>query len=568
MKNEDGSVTVVFNGEIYNFQELREELIGDGHVFRSRSDTEVLLFGYVQWGVAGLLARLNGMFAFAVWDKGTQRLVIARDRLGEKPLYYTWNGKTLVFSSELKALLASGLVERRLNPAATMAFLTFGSVPDPLTMIEGVVALPPGHFLVLEDAQVRVEPYWRLEFIEDQRIGVTEAAEKVSALLCESVRARLVSDVPVGIFLSGGIDSGVLLALAREVTSGELRTYSIAFDEGEYSEARFAEAVARKFHSEHVTQEVTAAELKSELPKIVSAMDQPSVDGVNTYFVSKLTRESGTVVALSGIGGDELFGGYSTFRSVPRLSRLSRRLGFLMSVAANLVSSAAGPLHRSSLSRLRDFAKAPRSLEAAYLAMRGLFPTEAATQILAPGFQTADSAGFDPLACFESSTYCANRSVENQVSGLEMRGYLRNQLLRDTNVMAMTHSLEVRAPFLDYRLMDFVASVPASIKFATPPKSLMLRAVGDRLPGEILTGRKHGFLFPFERWLKGVLKHDVEQILNDEDGGQYFRRERTLSLWRDFLHGRVHWSRVWAVVTLKLWIEHTLFEAPPAMAAS
>src|SRR5579871_5813506 len=500
MANNDGSVTIVFNGEIYNFAELRKLLKSRGHRFRSHSDTEVLLRGYEEWGIEGLLPRINGMFAFAIWDARNQRLLIARDRLGEKPLYYAWDGKTFIFASELRALMASGLVARRLNPAAARAYLTLGAVPVPLTIFEGVAALAPAHFMVLEGGSLCIEPYWRLRFIEDPRIGAMEAAEESLRLLREAVKSRLVSDVPVGIFLSGGIDSSAMVALAREATNSVLRTYSLVFAEAEFSEAPFAQTVARKFDSQHVAMNVTAEQLHAELPDIIAAMDQPTVDGVNTYFVSKLTRQNGTVVALSGIGGDELFGGYSTFRNIPRLVQLAGCMGpLLMSLAARASSCLPRRFHRSGLDKLAGFAEGPGSMPAAYLAARGVMPPNTAAGLLNPDFAASGSGMSDALDYISSCMPADAQSESNQVSGLELRVYLHNQLLRDTDVMSMAHSLEVRAPLLDHRLVEFVASVPAPIKFTRRPKDLMLRALGALLPDEIINRPKRGFLFPFDR---------------------------------------------------------------------
>src|SRR5215469_5600809 len=248
MSNEDASVWTVFNGEIYNFVELRDELISNGHLFRSHTDTEVILHGYEQWGLEALLSRLCGMFAFAIWDTKRSRLMIARDRMGEKPVYYSWDGKTLVFASELKALMDSGLVEGRVSSAAVVAYLALGSVPAPLTIFHWVRALPPGHMLVLGRSGYRLQEYWHLDFTENLRIGEGEALDEVRRLMLDAVKSRLVSDVPVGVFLSGGIDSSTIVALAREVTGGgALRTYSIVFPEREFSEASFAERIAREF---------------------------------------------------------------------------------------------------------------------------------------------------------------------------------------------------------------------------------------------------------------------------------------------------------------------------------
>jgi asparagine synthase (glutamine-hydrolysing) len=280
MANEDGSVWVTYNGEIYNFQELRTELIDRGHRFRSRTDTEVLVHGYEEWDLEGLFARLRGMFAFGLWDQRRRRLFLARDRLGEKPLYYAWQSGTLLFASELKALLASGLIERRLNPAAVVAYLTLGSVPAPLTMIEGVQALPPGCFLTLQDRRLDLERYWQLAFEEDPDLTEGEALEEVRALLKEAVRLRLVADVPVGAFLSGGVDSSAIVALMREATGGMLRTFSMVFEEQEFSEGRFARRVAQEFGIEHTEYVVTPEEVLRELSRIIEPMDQSSIDGV------------------------------------------------------------------------------------------------------------------------------------------------------------------------------------------------------------------------------------------------------------------------------------------------
>ncbi|MFQ5914080.1 MAG: asparagine synthase (glutamine-hydrolyzing) [Nitrospinota bacterium] len=323
MTNEDGTLWIVYNGEIYNFMELRQDLLSKGHKFRSNTDTEVILHLYEQYG-EGCLKYLRGMFAFGMWDKRNRCLFIARDRLGKKPLYYSWDGKRFLFASEIKALLASDLVERRLNPAAVVAYLTFGSVPVPVTIIKGIEALLPGCYLKYQVGRVELKRYWHIPFSENPDLSEAETIETLRGLLEEAVRLRLVSDVPIGAFLSGGIDSSVIVALMRKITGGSIRTFSMTFREQEFSEACFAEQVARKFGTEHTEYVVTAEEVRNELEKIVWAMDQPTVDGVNTYFVSKVARQSGTVVALSGLGGDELFGGYSSFLLVPRLCRVSR----------------------------------------------------------------------------------------------------------------------------------------------------------------------------------------------------------------------------------------------------
>jgi len=558
MANEDGSVWVTYNGEIYNFQELRTELIDRGHRFRSRTDTEVLVHGYEEWDLEGLLARLRGMFAFGLWDQRRRRLFLARDRLGEKPLYYAWQSGTLLFASELKALLASGLIERRLNPAAVVAYLTLGSVPAPLTMIEGVQALPPGCFLTLQDGRLDLERYWRLAFEEDPDLTEGEALEEVRALLKEAVRLRLVADVPVGAFLSGGVDSSAIVALMREVTGGTIRTFSMVFEEQEFSEGRFARRVAREFETEHTEYVVTAEEVLRELPRIIEAMDQPTIDGVNTYFVSKVTRQSGTIVALSGVGGDELFGGYPSFRLIPRLYRLAR-LTPTVPGGRWVLERALGLLGQYGRAhKLRTVFQHAPSPEAAYLAVRGLFLDEALLTLVSPEFLAHASQQWTPLGYLQDLTRDYNgASLSNTASLLELRTYMHNQLLRDTDVMSMAHSLEVRLPFLDHRLVEFLEKVPASYKFRGALKRLLLQALDGRLPKEVTDRPKWTFTFPFERWLRSdpAWRSTLEEALGRPLDGVLDTLGVNL-LWNRFLQGRVHWSRVWAIAVLCLWLDH------------
>jgi asparagine synthase (glutamine-hydrolysing) len=554
LANEDRSVWVVFNGEIYNFRELRNELISLGHRFHSHTDTEILVHGYESWGIEGLLSRLNGMFAFALWDNNHKRLLVSRDRLGEKPVYYFWTGKTFAFASELRALMASGLIERHLNPAATMAYLRMGSVPAPLTMMKNVYALLPGHSIVLEKETLELTRYWRLDFIEDSAIGHDEAAEEVSRLLEDAIRIRLISDVPVGVFLSGGLDSSSVVSFARKILHGPLRTYSMVFREDGFDEGPWAQQVARTFHTEHIAGEATAKDIREHLPELVAAIDQPSVDGINTYYVSQLARSNGTTVALSGIGGDELFGGYPTFRTVPRLMKLSRILSPLGRFRSQAAFVARGLPHSSSLDKLLESSLDPRSFEAAYMAMRGLFSTAEAAAILHHDFAAMACPAFDLLS-YLSACRVHTQSPGNGVSALELRTYMHNQLLRDADVMSMAHSLEVRAPLLDHRLVEFLARVPASVKFDGRPKSLLIRALLGKLPLGILQRPKRGFHFPFEIWLTLDLRSSIEEVLSGSSLVGIFDSKGVNSLWQRFLARRVHWSRIWSLVVLQMWLQ-------------
>lgn len=555
MSNEDGTVWVTYNGEVYNFPGLRQELSGKGHIFRSRTDTEVLVHGYEEWGIEKLLSRLRGMYAFGIWDTKTQRLFLARDRLGKKPLYYSWDGKQLCFASEIKALLASGMIERRLSPAGTVAYLTFGSVPAPLTMIEGVEVLPPASYLALQDTGVRVKSYWHLAFSGDSRLTEEEAVERLRALLREAVRVRLVADVPVGAFLSGGIDSSAIVALMRETTGGTIRTFSMVFREKEFSEGSFARSVARKFETEHTEHEVTATEVLAELPRIIRAMDQPTIDGVNTYFVSKATRKSGTIVALSGIGGDELFGGYPSFRLVPRLFQVSRIAQAVPGCRWAFQKALDFFPPNGKVAKLKALFSHPASLEMAYLAVRGLFLDRELSALVQPDVLEQACRQFTPVSYLKDvMDDHLHLGLANVASLLELRTYMHNQLLRDTDVMSMAHSLEVRTPFLDHPLVEFLATVPARHKFSPRPKRLLLEALNGKLPSEATDRPKGTFTFPFERWLNGEWTGAIEESLQlQNDAG--LNQGEIQALRQRFLSGKAHWSRLWAVMVLQLWTD-------------
>jgi len=564
MANEDGTICVTYNGEIYNFADLRADLCARGYHFRSHTDTEVLLHGYDAWGEEGLLARLRGMFAFALYDARTPapRLILARDRLGKKPLYYAWNGSHFLFASELKALLVSGLLDRRLNPAALVAYLTFGSVPAPLTMIDGIAALSPGHYLTLHEERVTPQRYWYPRFVEDQHLSPADAVARVQDLLREAVRLRLISDVPLGAFLSGGIDSSAIVALMRDITGGRIRTFSMVFREPEFSEGAFAQRIAQRFGTEHTAYAVTGDEVLHELPQMIWALDQPSIDGINTYFVSKVTRQSGTIVALSGVGGDEVFGGYQTFALLPRLYRAAQVAHAVPGGAWMVDQALALRASTSRLHKLRTVFRHVPTPETAYLALRGLFLDGDLPALVSPDLLAQAASGFAPLAYLQELTAPQNGAgLRNLTSLLELRTYMHNQLLRDTDVMSMAHSLEVRTPLLDHVLVEFLASVPMRIKFAGRPKSLLLHALNGRLPREVVERPKGTFTFPFPRWFTGAWRQTIEDCLHRLKDTEVLDPKAGWAVWQGFLQGRMHWSRVWALVVLQLWHEQSLQQA-------
>ena len=554
MPNEAGTAWIVYNGEVVNFGELRQQLVARGCSFRSRTDTETVLRLYEHEGPAALKS-LRGMFAFAIWEADKRRLFAARDPLGVKPLYYAWDGRTLVFASELRALAASELLELTINPAAVAAYLELGSIPAPLTIYREVQALLPGHALTFADGCLRTTRYWDVAFEEDRRMTDGEALEHLRALLRESVKLQLISDVPLGVFLSGGIDSSAIVSLMRQEGHQRIKTFLVSCSERGFSESSFAREVAETFETDHVEHVVGAGEVLEDIDRIVTAMDQPTIDGVNTYFVSKITRAAGVVVGLSGLGGDELFGGYLSFRTVPLLARLvrtARRLPPAATVLQQLSRFVRDTRYGPKLHVLLEHA----DLKAAYLATRGLFLGEDLEHVLAPDFYKTATAGFDPLAYLGGVLDGHAGSEFDEVSWLELRTYMHNQLLRDTDVMSMAHSLEIRVPLIDRCIVEFMATVPAKYKIGDKPKRLLVDALGDSLPRKVWARPKRGFSLPFDEWLRGPLQSLVRDTLSESSlqDVPFFQRDYVHNVLTRFLRGKVHWSRVWALAVLAKWM--------------
>lgn len=554
MVAEDGQIRLVYNGEVYNYRELRVQLSKKGYEFESDTDTEVVLRCYQEYG-EDCVERLRGMFAFAVRDRGRGTLFGARDRLGIKPFYYDDSGDRIAFSSEVTALLAADVTSQELNERAVDDYLALGAVSAPRTILADVRALLPGHTLTydLQDGSTTTRCYWRPSF-EPSEAG---RPERVRELLTESISLRLRSDVPVGAFLSGGLDSSAIVALMREIESNDVRTYSIDFQEQAYSETEYASTVAEAMGTEHTAEVVCGDSVREAMPDIVSAMDQPTVDGVNTYFVSELAAEDGLSVALSGLGSDEIFYGYPTFRQVQLLFQ------FAKSVPSTLRSPLAGLLERlgdihpsAPLREIADLLRSNEEFGAAYLAARGLFPSTVRRNLL--------EADIDPDRIpseIESSVPSESAShIEDRVSDAELRWYMQNQLLRDTDAMSMSHSLEVRVPFLDSELVEYVCRSPSNAKRGGEgAKPLLRRAVSDIVPSTVLQRDKTGFTFPFAEWLDDELEPVVERAFQEDILAQTpLDVNAARSLREAFRRGEVHWSRPWAVVVLSLWVDEHL----------
>jgi asparagine synthase (glutamine-hydrolysing) len=551
---------LIFNGEIFNYLEIRAELEKRGHTFSSHADTEVLLKAYGEWG-DDCLDRLRGMFAFAIWDTGKERLLLARDRLGEKPLYFFSSADFFVFASELRALLATGLIARRWDLAGVMSYLQFGSVQAPLTMVEGIRLLLPGRKLIWKNGQWSEQVYWNLAEIAARPPAaetLPQAAEAIRKILLEAVSLRLISDVPVGIFLSGGVDSSSIVALASEVSRVPPTAYSVVFAEREYSEARYAESVARTYGVRHQKVEVREELFLANLDASLAAMDQPTMDGVNTYLISQAVKQAGITVALSGLGGDELFAGYSYFRSVPWMVRFRRLAGWTGPFWAPL-EGWAGISERNSLRKLATLLRQSYAGDHPYFLCRALFVPQAARKLLSDAEANPRGSGL-PGPILDLVRETTSLDVVNQVSVLEGATYMANTLLRDTDVMSMAHSLEVRSPFVDHKLWEFVLSLRRQLKLDSRlPKPLLIRAAGQRLPREVYTRRKMGFTLPFDRWLRGPLKDVIGQELSRRGDEQWWPVDPAAvsEVWEAFLHGKTSWSRPWSLFVLKRWMRRT-----------
>jgi asparagine synthase (glutamine-hydrolysing) len=554
MVTPDGTIAITLNGELYNVDELRPELERAGCAFHSTGDTEVLLQGYATWGEA-VVERLRGIFAFAILDarRGPDdaRLVLARDRLGVKPLYYASTPDAFIFASELRAFLAVDSRRWEIDESALRAYLMLGSVPAPLTIYRDIRALEPGCVLTvpLDGRTHAPRRYWSMP-IQTEPTNRDDAVDRTRSLLEEAVRVQLVSDAPLGAFLSGGIDSSAVVALMRRGTSGTIRTCSISFHETPFDESAYAREVAATVGAEHVEYVVTSADLGYELDRILAAMDQPTVDGVNTYFVSRAAHDAGLTVALSGLGGDELFGGYGpTFQGVPQLMRAVRAARAVPGSAA-IASVALRRMRGSRWRKLEDAVQRPPTAASAYLARRGLFAPGEVQSLLGAARHDEGKSRFDPVGYVEERAGSDQDDLFGWASRAELGVYTANQLLRDTDVMSMAHSLEVRVPLLDERLVEGVLRLPASAKRGVP-KALLLEAIGEDIPQSVRTrSTKQGFTFPFAPWLRGPLRARVRDMVHD--AGQVFNLDaRTVdSIWRDFEEGKTHWSRPWALLAL------------------
>ncbi len=564
---ETGNV-IVFNGEIYNYAELKSELASDGP-FRSKSDTEVLLRAYRRWG-KDMLRRLRGMFGFCIYDPKRRQAFLVRDRLGIKPIYFAVverAGKsTLLFSSELRSLLATGLVAKKLDPLGVDTYLWNGFVVGPSTMVEGVELLEPGASLTLDlDApSPRPERYWQLASGPTQPADV--AIRELARELDTAVEQHLMADVPLGVFLSGGVDSSAIAALAVRANKGKVATFHIGFDEAAFDESRYARSVAQALDTEHSEFRLTQERFRSELDAALRSLDQPTLDAINTYFVSRVVREAGFTVALAGTGGDELFGGYRSFRDLPIARRVSLAgspvpeslFGRGVSLANRLRGGSASEVPpQTRWGKLADALACRGDLVRLYQVSYGLYTRDFLGQLASPRVRHRASFGLTPERA-ESLARSLGGEVRSEIGRLELAMFIGERLLRDSDAASMAVSLELRVPLLDHRVVEAAQAVPDAARFFPLGRKMLLRELSlNRVPPSIFDRPKAGFVLPIEVWAKDQLAPQIEQTFADralvESAG--LDADALGRLWRSFRAGApgLYWSRIWAPYVLLDW---------------
>jgi len=544
----NGRYQIVFNGEIYNFAALRVELEALGHTFVSHSDTEVVLAAYAEWG-AKCVERFRGMFAFAIFDRERQTLFLARDRFGIKPLYFATRNGVFLFASELKGLLASGLVEPRLDRDALWGYLSLGSMPQPRTALAGVTMLEPATtMLIRRNGTTESTRYWDVaeastQWTEELRgIDAPSAAKRLRALLEEATRLHMIADVPVGAFLSGGIDSTAVVGLMSQASGQRIRTFSVGFDEdtGVVDERRFARLGADRFNAEHTEVIVNGNEVAEHFDDLVRAIDQPSLDGTNTFLVSRAAGKS-LKVALSGLGGDELFAGYAHFRRLQRGAEWDRWLG-------------AKTLRRRALRRVpgrfvRDRELLTATVAERFAMLRVLSSDAEKSRLVSRELaQTSLAATYAPLMRHGLDSIA-------QTSYVELRRYLVDTLLRDADAMAMAWSLEVRPVLLDHVVAEFAFALPPSLKVsARGNKAVLIDAVRDLLPPELLQRAKTGFELPLQSWLAGPLRDRARDAFSSDAARSIFAEPFLRATLDDLAAGRKPSLRIWSYLMLVEWM--------------
>ncbi len=552
----DKRYVLVFNGEVYNFKEIKSQLTD--YNFVTNSDTEVVLAAYLKWGTESL-SKFNGMFAFAVLDTHTNQLEVVRDRIGIKPLYYYYNQEYLVFSSEIRSLLNSELVDRKLNASILSEYLAYQTVLAPNTIVKNVYSLMPGCILKFNEDGISIRDYWTLWSFKDYTMeGRSKEVyqNQIKERFFEAIERRTVADVSVGAFLSGGIDSAAVVGGLAEVSTTKVNTFTVAFEESAYSEGEAAKQIAERFKTNHTEIKLSAADLVKDIPSILRAMDHPSGDGINTYVVSKATKDQGVSVVLSGLGGDELFSGYPIFRQMDKIGGYKWMLSYPKGLR-NVVGTVYDSFKKSIASdKMHELLKLDYfDLESAYPLSRKLFMDDELRAILhVPLIENNVKKIANHTVSYDAPAF--DFPFQSKVSMLEFQTYLSNVLLRDADQMSMAHALEIRVPFLDHQLVQYMLNVPDEMKLTKRPKQLLVESLGDLLPQDLLDQPKKGFVFPWVDWMKGDLKDFCHSKINELKNRSFINEKELDRYWLRFLKGdkKVNWSKMWTLVVLEIWL--------------
>ena len=546
----DGQYVLVFNGEIYNYQEIKQEL--KDYPFQTSSDTEVLMAAFKQWGIESV-KKLKGMFAFALWDKREEALYLVRDRMGVKPLVYFFDNGILAFSSERRSLLASGLIAKKLNRYAVVDFLTYQSTGYPDTMVQDILELKAGTWMKINRHKAVHHCYWKLANVQaNHDINREQVQEKLFELLSRSVSSRMMTDVPLGVFLSGGIDSSSVVALMQLQSKDRINTFNLSFTEKEFDESPFAETIVQRFGTRHRKHILQSDEYLSQITAALDAMDSPSMDGVNTYVLSTAIRQSGIKVAMTGIGGDELFVGYPGFFQYKKMMASKKGLMFsqwgrkgmsifLKAKHDNRSHRMAGVLSVDQLSIDQLYPSLRTVLSDFHLHQYTRLETnrKGLQKMLKEDLGNANGWG-------DFSTY----------SMAEYLGYTQKTLLKDADQMSMAVGLEIREPFFDHELVEFVLSLPDEMKYPHYPKQLLVEALDPLLPAEIVHRKKQGFVFPWEHWMKKELQSFCTAAINNIAERDFINGEALQNHWKRFQMGdpAIHWTEPWLFVVLSNWL--------------
>ena len=548
--------SIIFNGEIYNYKEIKKELIEEGYVFFTDTDTEVLMYSYDKWG-KDLLSHIEGMFAFAIYDNKKKQIFLAVDHFGIKPLYWHKSENIFCFCSEIRPLLKSSLIEKKLNPIAIDSYFEFGAIQGPETIIENLNSLEAGHYLLVDfnGELIEYKKYWDINFLKKNDLTYDQTIEKLEVITKTVIQEQLVADAPLGIFLSGGIDSSVLTYFTS-LFKKSVNTFTVSFDNKKFNEGEIAKKTANKFFTNHKEILVSPTILKENISEFINSLDQPTIDGLNIFTISKIVKSEGIKTVLSGQGGDEIFGGYSTFKHIPVILKIEKFFSYIPELIRKKIASIYYFLFESNRiipSKIYQLLSTKHDLIKTYSLLRNIFPQSIRKKFLKKNSNFENVSNDLKLAEGEN-----DNNFFNNISYLEINNYLKNTLLRDGDVMGMANGLEIRVPFLDRRIINFVAQIPSKFKTnKNKSKPLLIDIAKGQIGKDIWNIKKKGFSFPWDDWLRGDLSYIVDETFSDKNFWLQmdFNYDELKKIYSSFINKKkdITWVRVWIFVIFRKW---------------